>query len=234
VAPTAAPASYAPRLVHASARLRPTSPMPILPAESDSYPPDLWSESMRFDPAARWWCLHTKPRQEKAAARDLGRQQICHYLPQAVRTSRTPSGRATRSVIPLFPGYLFLHGREQDRLAALRGNRLVGTLWVEDQAELTRDLTQVHRMLGSGLPIIPEPTYSVGALVRVTQGPLTGLIGLVTRRGKRDRFTAVVRFLGQGASVDLEDWQVEPFTEPRPCDRAGSRATGSERSRSTT
>jgi transcriptional antiterminator RfaH len=29
------------------------------------------------------------------------------------------------------------------------------------------------------------------------------------RRGKRDQFVAVVHFLGRGATVDLQDWQVE-------------------------
>ena len=30
------------------------------------------------------------------------------------------------------------------------------------------------------------------------------------RRGKRDQFVAVVEFLGSGARVELQDWQVEP------------------------
>ena len=49
----------------------------------------------------------------------------------------------------------------------------------------------------------------VGARVRITTGPLTGIVGTVIRRGKRDQFVAVVHFLGRGATVDLEDWQVE-------------------------
>ncbi len=40
-------------------------------------------------------------------------------------------------------------------------------------------------------------------------GPLTGITGTVIRRGNRDQFVAVVNFLGRGATVDLEDWQVE-------------------------
>ena len=40
--------------------------------------------------------------------------------------------------------------------------------------------------------------------------PLAGLVGTVVRRGKGDQFVAVLRFLGQGAMVELRDWQVEP------------------------
>jgi transcription antitermination factor NusG len=68
-------------------------------------------------------------------------------------------------------------------------------------------------MLASGLAVVPEPTVPVGARVRILNGPLTGIEGKVLRRGKRDQFVAVVRFLGSGATVDLEDWQVEQIPD---------------------
>ena len=185
--------------------------MPILPAEPDLYPPDLWDrEEPTSEPGRRWWCLHTKPRQEKAAARHLRSRQIPHYLPQVVREDRTPGGRKIRSVIPLFPGYLFLLGEERHRIEALKGNHLANVLEVGDQEDLRRDLNQIHRLLASGLAVVPEPTYPVGAQVRIATGPLAGLVGRVLRRGKRDQFVAVVEFLGSGARVELQDWQVEP------------------------
>src|SRR5262249_42875741 len=100
-----------------------------------------------------------------------------------------------------------------DRLVALRGNRLVKILEVNDQESLVRDLRQIHRMLNSGLPVSSEPTVPVGATVRIVTGPLTGMVGKVIRRGKRDQFVAVVHFLGRGATVDLQDWQVEQVVE---------------------
>ena len=39
------------------------------------------------------------------------------------------------------------------------------------------------------------------------------MVGTVIRRAKRDQFVAVVRFLGRGATVDLQDWQVEQVVE---------------------
>jgi transcriptional antiterminator RfaH len=190
--------------------------MPILPAEPDYFPPGLWDNPEtvpRTKPEAVWWCLHTKPRQEKAVARELRKLGSTFYLPQVLKEDRTPQGRKTRSVIPLFSSYLFLHGDHDDRLAALRGNRLVAILEIGDQEELERDLRQIYTMLSSGLPVAQEPTVPVGARVRITTGPLTGVEGTVIRRGKRDQFVAVVRFLGRGATVDLEDWQVEQISE---------------------
>jgi transcriptional antiterminator RfaH len=185
--------------------------MPILPAEPDCYPASLWEESpaLPIREGGAWRCLHTKPRQEKATARELRKQGIVYYLPQVWKESRTPQGRRLQSVVPLFASYLFFHGDWHDRLEALRGNRLVSILEVADQAGLVRDLRQVYKMLSSGLPVSPEPSVPVGATVRIATGPLTGIVGTVIRRGNRDQFVAVVQFLGRGATVDLQDWQVE-------------------------
>ena len=191
--------------------------MPILPAEPDYYPPNLWDDLTAVKQAkdeAVWWCLHTKPRQEKATARELRKTAVPFFLPQVLKEDRTPQGRKIRSIIPLFPGYLFLLGDQHDRISALRGNRLVNVLEVGDQASIERDLQQIQKMLSSGLPVQPEPAVPVGAKVRIKTGPLTGIEGTVIRRGKRDQFVAVVGFLGRGATVDLEDWQVEQIVEP--------------------
>ena len=184
--------------------------MPILPAEPDLYPEDLWDEVARpSESDRRWFCLHTRPRQEKATARELRDARVPFYLPQMVREDRTPAGRKISSVLPLFGGYLFLLGDELQRLQALKGNRIVKILEVADQEGLTRELRQIHQMLRSGLVIQPEPSAPVGGRVRIATGPLTGLVGTVIRRGKRDHFVAVVNMLGLGATVALEDWQVE-------------------------
>jgi transcription antitermination factor NusG len=189
--------------------------MPILPAEPDCNPLTLWDEASPL-PArngAAWWCLHTKPRQEKSIARDLHIADVVYYLPQMQRESRTPQGRRLRSQVPCFPGYMFFYGDSNDRMVALRGNRLVNVLEVTDQDGLIRDLRRIHAVLHSGLPIFEEPSVPVGATVRITNGPLTGLTGKVVRRGKRDHFVAIVDFLGRGAAVELQNWQVEPVPD---------------------
>lgn len=201
--------------------------MPILPAEPELFPPDLLDRAINGsardatspnddeeaddeEDRPRWWCLHAKPRQEKATARYLRDRQLAHYLPQIVKESRTPAGRKIQSILPLFPSYLFFWGDRRQRLEAFRGGRLVSILEVEDQQELHRDLQQVHRMLSSGEPVLPEPQFPVGSWVRVTTGKLAGLVGKVEKRGNRDHFIAIVRMLGKGVSIELEPWQVEP------------------------
>lgn len=189
--------------------------MPILSAEPDLYPADLWAgEASQGDSERRWWCLHARPRQEKSAARHLQARRISYYLPQVFRESRTPAGRRIRSLVPLFPGYLFLLGDDRQRVEALKGNHLANVLEVSDQTGLVHDLRQIHQMLTSGILVAPEPTFPVGTRVRVINGPFMGLVGtIVRRRGHRDRFVATVRYLGQGATIELADWQVEQIDD---------------------
>jgi transcription antitermination factor NusG len=181
--------------------------MPILPAEPEMYPPNLWRTAP--ENGAKWWCLHTKPRQEKATARHLLSRQMAFYLPQVVQENRTPAGRKTRALIPLFPGYVFLRGDDVARVEAYKGNSLVNVLEVGDQTRLAEDLSQIHQMLASGIPVVAEPTHPVGSRVKIITGPLAGLVGTVSRRGNRDHFIAIVHFLGRGAAVELQNWQVE-------------------------
>jgi len=184
--------------------------MPILPVEPEMYPDTLWDgERVGNEDDRRWWCLHTKPRQEKMLARVLRARGVAHYLPKVTQTTRTPGGRKIQSTVPLFPGYLFLHGDDHDRGEAIQGNHLANLLPVWDQDAFERDLRRIHLVLSSGVPITPEPCVVVGDMVRILTGPLRGLIGTVVRRNGRDRLVAVVRFLGSGAAVDLQDWQVE-------------------------
>ncbi|WP_406695914.1 transcription termination/antitermination NusG family protein [Singulisphaera sp. Ch08] len=188
--------------------------MPILPAEPEMYPDTLWdSEWLGAEEDHRWWCLHTKPRQEKMLARVLRARGVAHYLPKVTQESRTPGGRKIESTIPLFPGYLFLYGDDHDRAEAIQGNHLANMLEIWDQEALERDLRGVHRMLSSGMAITAEPNLQVGDLVRILTGPLRGLIGTITRRNGRDKLVAVVHFLGRGAAIDLQDWQVEPVSD---------------------
>ena len=183
--------------------------MPILPAEPDLHPMNLWELEGQSAPGARWWCLHTKPRQEKAVARALKSRNVSYYLPQVVKVDRTPQGRKIQSNVPLFTSYVFLLGDDFARMEALRTNRLSQVLEIYDQETAIHDLRQVYQMLASGLTVLPEPVMPVGTRIRIKTGPLVGIEGIVIRRGKRDHFVAAVQFLGRGATVELEDWQVE-------------------------
>jgi transcriptional antiterminator RfaH len=80
---------------------------------------------------------------------------------------------------------------------------------VVDHETLVHDLQQIRRLIESDTPLSPESRIQPGALVRVKNGPMAGIEGVVLKRHNGDRLLVSVRFLQQGASVALEDYQVE-------------------------
>ncbi len=101
--------------------------MPLVPLETPLHPPDLLQNPAKYEPS-QWWVVHTRPRAEKTLARQLLARNISYYLPFHQRQWRS-RGRALCSHLPLFPGYLFLHGDHQARLQALETNLVASRSW---------------------------------------------------------------------------------------------------------
>lgn len=186
--------------------------MPILQAEPDIYPEGLFSLPPDHSDG-RWWVLHTKPRQEKCLARSLHSTGLTYFLPTAARRCRIRN-RVMTAHIPLFTGYVFLHGNRESRVAALTTNRIVRCLEVHDQERLWGDLRQVHRLLSSGFPVAPETTLVPGRPVSVINGPLAGVTGTIQRAASGNRFVVRVDFIQQGASVLIDDFALAPTDMP--------------------
>jgi transcriptional antiterminator RfaH len=178
--------------------------MPILHAETDRYPEELFEGLAPPEPDARWWVLHTRPRQEKSLARDLLARGTSFFLPQIRRRSLI-RGRAFTARIPLFPSYLFLLADDHQRVAALTTRHVVRTLRVVDQDQMWEELSQIQRLIGSGAPITPEDRLAPGSNVEICSGPLSGMRGTILRTGSARRFVVQVDFIQRGASVELGD-----------------------------
>jgi transcriptional antiterminator RfaH len=182
--------------------------MPLLAAEPNIHPTTLLeTQTAELNQDGQWWVLHTRPRQEKALARQLLHQHIPFYLPLITRRLRL-RGRTLSSHVPLFPGYLFLLGNREQRTAALASQRVVRTLPVAQQQHLWRDLRQVQQLIAAGAPITPEDRLMPGVVVEIQSGPLRGLTGKIARTASGRRFVVEVDFIQRGASVMLEDFHL--------------------------
>ncbi len=157
----------------------------------------------------RWWVAHTKPRQEKALAWEVFRAGGQYFLPMRQATKRSRR-RSWKTVLPLFTGYIFLCGSEEDRLAALGTNRIANLIEVVDQSQLVEECSAIQRLLASGLAVGPYPGLSQGKKCRIRKGPLADLEGRVERLKGKDRFVVSVAILGQGAMVEIDADFLEP------------------------
>lgn len=167
------------------------------------------------DLAGRWYVAHTRARHEKALALELTRMGIYNHLPLALHVTRSPrTNRISRSLVPVFPGYVFFNGSEEQRYMALRTNRIAHVLSVVNQEQFLTELRQVHRLLEERGQFAVVPRIQEGRWGRIIAGPLLGLEGVVVRYRGRFRLCMNVTILGQSVSVEVDYDQVEPIDPP--------------------
>jgi transcriptional antiterminator RfaH len=187
--------------------------MPILATETSIFPVNLLDQSQfectfEVDVQA-WWVFYTRARQEKSLARDLLQREIAFYLPLVPRRLLI-RGRPIFSQVPVFAGYLFVHGTEEDRVRALKTNRVAQVLPVSDTIQLLADLRNLQQLIDIGTPLTVESRLLPQQRVRIRSGALAGMEGTVTKRRNETRLVVWVNMLQQGVSLEIDDFLLEP------------------------
>ncbi len=175
--------------------------MPILAAEVELFPDGLLEQPTGGD--RPWRVAHTRPRQEKALARELHSAGVPFYLPCARRRTRI-RGRVATSTVPLFSGYVFVRAGDDERWRIAATNRVAGYLDIRDEARFVEDLRSVWRVLDLGVPVTAEDGLRRGSAVTVRTGPLAGMSGTVEQVVGGFKFVVVVDFIRRGVAVTLD------------------------------
>lgn len=184
--------------------------MPALSRESDIFPHDLLARpELGLESAQTWWALYTRPQQDKKLMRCLTAAELPFYAPVIGRHRRARDGRIRTAYVPLFPSYVFIYGANEERYQALTTSCVSQWMRVADPHALTEDLRRIHRLIQIGVPLTPEARLTPGLRVRIRSGPFLGFEGVIVRRCQHTRLVVAVNFLQRGASVQLDDCQVE-------------------------
>ena len=175
-------------------------------------------ESLEYEPSSRtrlgWHVLWTHSHCEQLVYDQLAIKGFELLLPTIDAWSRR-RGIQRLSRVPLFGGYLFLH-HAVDKASYLevckaRGLvRLLGERW--DQLEVVPDgeIHAIQRLVRSELPILPYPYLREGQRVRITEGPLANVEGILVRGNpKKGLLVVSVNLLQRSAAVHLDCTQLE-------------------------
>ncbi len=186
--------------------------MPILGKEPEIFPDNLLELPETGNEEGRqWWALYTLSRREKELMRRLRSLEISFYCPIIAHRQRSPAGRIRTSFLPMFSNYVFLYGTPDDRYKALTTNCISRDIVVGDDQRLTHDLKQIYGLIEAGVPLRPESRLEAGEPVCVRSGAFRGYEGFIVRREGETRLLVAVNFLQQGASLLLDDCEVEPL-----------------------
>ncbi len=166
-------------------------------------------ESTGGDPQPRWYALWTHSHCEQLVRGQLDARGFEIFFP-TIGVWSWRAGVKHRIRRPLFPGYLFVH-------AALNGTRyvdllkargLVGVLGGQDggPGEIPGvEIDAIRALVNSELPASPYPYLETGQRVRITEGPLTGVEGiLVDRRAGKGLLVLSVHLFRRSVAVEVD------------------------------
>lgn len=153
----------------------------------------------------RWLVLYTRPRYEKKVARQLAERGIEHFLPLR-EEMRQWSDRKKLVEAPLFPGYIFVHVDERQRMQALETDGAMKFVHFNGRVAEVRPATidALRLVVDSRAPVsVEEAGLALGADVHIRTGPLAGVHGrLVAHRGNY-RVGVLVEVLNQLVTVEV-------------------------------
>ncbi len=166
----------------------------------------------------RWFALRVKPRFEKTVATIARNKGYQEFLP-LYQCRRRWSDRFKSVELPLFPGYVFCQLNPQFRLPLLMipgALHFIGIGRIPAPIE-DEEIAALQATMRCGLWAEPWPFLNVGQRVRLEEGPLAGLEGLLIEVRKKQRLIVSVTLLKRSVAVEIErDW-VRPLdcNEPK-------------------
>jgi len=160
----------------------------------------------------RWFALRVKSRAEKMVAMMAHNKGFEQFLP-LYQSRRRWSDRYKTVELPLFPGYVFCRLKPEARFPLLT---IPGALHfagigktplpVEDY-----EIAAIQSTLQAGVCAEPWQYLEAGQRVRLEDGPLAGLEGILVEAEQQQRIVVSVTLLRRSMAVTIERHWVRPL-----------------------
>jgi transcription antitermination factor NusG len=160
-----------------------------------------------------WFALLVRASREKTASLLLENAGYECFLPTS-KYSRCWSDRIKEVEVPLFPGYLFCRMNPHNRLPVLMTPGVIQIVGVGKSPIPVEEeeIAAIQRAGKSGLSTMPWPYLQVGHVVRIEEGPLQGLTGIVLKIKSGLKFVLSVNLLQRSVAVEIDgSWISEAY-----------------------
>lgn len=158
-----------------------------------------------------WFAVQTASRCEQKAAAILSFKGYECFLP-LYQSPRMWSDRHKIIQLPLFPGYLFC------RMEADAGGLILttpGTIRIVSFGRKPFPIPDAEmdtlRKIGSSGAASPCRYLREGDSVRIKEGPLTGIVGILKEIRNRQKLILSVDFIMKSVAVEIGAFEVEPI-----------------------
>jgi len=157
----------------------------------------------------QWFALAVKPRYDKAVCRTLEDKGFETLLP-LYKKQHSYAARFKESELPLFPGYVFCRFNVLTRMPILTtpgvtqilgtGNRPIPLSGTE--------IGSLRTVIKAELPLQPFSFLQVGQRVRIEQGVLKDVVGIIIRFKQSFRLVLSVTLLQRSVVLEIDQYLV--------------------------
>ena len=128
----------------------------------------------------------------------------------------------------MFPGYLFLHHaldkNSYVEILKTRGlARILGERWDRPAIVADAEIEAIQRVQNTELPVLPHPYLHEGQRMRITEGPLVDMEGILVHcKPNKGLLVLSVDLLQRSVAVEVDCTRVAPVSAIRSHDGTAS------------
>jgi transcription termination/antitermination protein NusG len=160
-------------------------------------------------PRPFWYALYTRSHCEQLVCDQLAAKGFHMFLPRIDVWSQLAGQRHLISV-PMFAGYLFLrHVIDKSSYIEVRKARglvrLLGECWDKPSVVPDAEIEAIQMTLQVSVPVMPHPYLREGQRVRITQGSLQGVEGILLQtKPTKGLLILSVNLLQRSVAVEID------------------------------
>lgn len=151
-----------------------------------------------------WYALYTKPRHEFKAEEQLNVNGIITYMPSVTKVKQW-SDRKKKVTEPILRGYIFIYANESERLLALEQNSVIRCVSDHGRPAIIPDwqINNLKKMLEYKANYFIQEGLVTGTKVEITQGPFTGVVGIVQSSSEGKTIAVTIELLNRSVIAYL-------------------------------
>ena len=159
-----------------------------------------------------WNAVYTRHQHEKLVAESLAGNGFEAFLP-TYNTIRQWTDRKKQISLPLFPCYVFVRGNFERRFRIITTPGVHSVVMFSGRPAVIPDceVDAIRKAVESRVGVEPHPFLQCGDWVRVTNGPLTDVEGILVRKKSSYRLVLSAALLGKSMSVEIDAFSVKPL-----------------------
>lgn len=164
----------------------------------------------------QWYAVHARSRHEDVVFHGLERKTIETFLPRVQVMSRRKD-RRKRILVPLLPGYLFVHTdmNPYQYWDIIKTYGVVRVIGIEGKPVPVKDeeIVSLRILDGTDRTVRNKAYIKQGDKIMIMEGALKGLTGYYMKhKGKSDKVVVSIELLQRSLAVEIENWRVEKIS----------------------